>query len=308
VNLGNHKNDEPLVSVCIQTYQHAPYIRQALDSVLMQKTDFPYEILIGEDESTDGTREICMEYAEKHPDIIRLFLNSRENVIYINGQATGRWNFINNIINAKGSYIALLPGDDYWTDPLKLQKQIAYLKKEKDCVACFHCVKQEFLDVKKNRIACKLPSGTKYSLLDMVTVTGIVPCSFLFRKSATPFFPEWFYHVPSGDKALFSIIAQKGNLGYINECMGVHRHHGKGIWTKLSLYEQIKNEITLRETICDNIFDGNKKAHQKARLFIANKCVNIAKKREDYQISIVEAIGYLFLALKLAPKSLKNVF
>src|SRR5690606_24113344 len=115
------------LSVCIQTYNHAPYIAQALDSVLMQETDFDFEILLGEDESTDGTREICQEYARQHPDKIRLFLNSRENVIYINGRPTGRWNFMNNLRHVRGEYVALLDGDDYWTDPRKLQKQVDVL-------------------------------------------------------------------------------------------------------------------------------------------------------------------------------------
>ena len=82
-------------SVLITTYNHEKYIRQALDSVLMQKTDFDFEILIGEDDSKDLTREICKEYAEKYASKVRLFLNDRANVIYLNGKPTGRWNFIN---------------------------------------------------------------------------------------------------------------------------------------------------------------------------------------------------------------------
>ena len=98
----------PKVSVCVQAYNHASYIAQALDSVLMQETDFDFELIIGEDESSDGTREICIRYAEQHPDRIRLFLRSREDVIYINGRATGRYNFVENLRAARGEYIALL--------------------------------------------------------------------------------------------------------------------------------------------------------------------------------------------------------
>ena len=80
----------PVISVCVQTYQHKNYIRQCLDSVLSQKTNFPFEIILGEDDSTDGTREICLEYAAKHPDLIRLFLRSEKDKIYIDGRKTGR--------------------------------------------------------------------------------------------------------------------------------------------------------------------------------------------------------------------------
>lgn len=88
-------SETPLVSVKMITYNHEPYIAQAIEGALMQKTDFPYEILIGEDNSSDGTREICKRYADEYPDKIRLFLNDRKNVIYINGRPTVRWNFVN---------------------------------------------------------------------------------------------------------------------------------------------------------------------------------------------------------------------
>src|SRR5690606_26092118 len=85
-----------------------------------------------------GTREICQEYARQHPDKIRLFLNSRENVIYINGRPTGRWNFMNNLRHVRGEYVALLDGDDYWTDPRKLQKQVDVLDASPELVGCAH--------------------------------------------------------------------------------------------------------------------------------------------------------------------------
>ena len=134
----NKVPEKPLVSVCVQTYQHADFIKQCLDSILMQQTNFDFEILLGEDESTDGTKEICIEYAEKHPDKIRLFLHKRENVIHIGGHPTGRFNMLYNLNEARGKYIALCEGDDYWTDPLKLQKQVDFLEKNNafDICAC----------------------------------------------------------------------------------------------------------------------------------------------------------------------------
>ena len=119
---------KPKISVCITTYNHEKFISQALDSVLMQKTDFDFEVLVGEDDSPDNTRDIVKKYARRYPDKLRLFLNDRKNVIYINGRPTGRWNFINNIRHAKGEYIALLDGDDCWTDPNKLQVQVDFLE------------------------------------------------------------------------------------------------------------------------------------------------------------------------------------
>src|SRR5262245_29671930 len=96
----------PLVSIVTLTYQHAAYIAQCLDSLLAQRTDLPFEILIGEDESTDGTREICERYAREHPDRIRLFLRERKDVVHINGRPTGRFNFIKTLAEVRGKYIA----------------------------------------------------------------------------------------------------------------------------------------------------------------------------------------------------------
>src|SRR5699024_5534697 len=98
----NAVTNKPVVSVCVQTYNHAPYIKECLDGILMQKTDFPIEVLLGEDASTDGTREICLEYAQKYPEKIRLFLHHRENNIKINGNPTGRFNSLYNLYSAQG--------------------------------------------------------------------------------------------------------------------------------------------------------------------------------------------------------------
>ena len=129
---------QPLVSVCVQTYQHVNYIEHCLDSILMQQTDFDFEILLGEDASNDGTREICIEYAEKYPNKIRLFLHQRENNIEILGGQLFDVNFMYNLYSSKGDYIALCEGDDYWNDELKLQKQINFLKENPQYSVSYH--------------------------------------------------------------------------------------------------------------------------------------------------------------------------
>lgn len=127
-----NNSGQPLVSVCVQTYNHEPYIEECLVGILSQQTTFEYEILLGEDNSSDKTREICMDIADRYPDKIRLFLHDRSNVIYMGETATGRYNFLYNLKSAKGKYLAICEGDDYWTDNLKLQKQVDYLEKNPD--------------------------------------------------------------------------------------------------------------------------------------------------------------------------------
>ena len=114
----------PMVSVCIQAYEHALYIDECIQSVLSQKIDFEIEILIGEDLSSDKTREICISYAKRYPNLIRLFLHDRSNNIKINNISTGRFNLLYNLASANGKYIALCDGDDYWKDEYKLKSQL----------------------------------------------------------------------------------------------------------------------------------------------------------------------------------------
>ncbi|MDI1322296.1 MAG: glycosyltransferase family 2 protein [Algoriphagus sp.] len=127
----------PMVSVCVQTYQHEAYIRECLDSILSQKTTFPFEIILGEDDSEDGTREICKEYADKHPDVIRLFLRDKKDKIFINGTKTGRFNFLENLKSCRGKYISFCDGDDYWVDSEKIQKQVEFLESNPEIFLCY---------------------------------------------------------------------------------------------------------------------------------------------------------------------------
>src|SRR5690606_30314404 len=127
----------PMVSVRVATYQHAPYIANCLDSLLMQKTTFPFEIIVGEDESTDGTREICIEYAKKFPDRIRLFLRDRTLSQYIvDGKVVARFNSRWNNMSCRGRYVAICEGDDSWMNPNKLQMQVDFLESNPDYSMC----------------------------------------------------------------------------------------------------------------------------------------------------------------------------
>ena len=128
------KSSQPeiLVSVLMITFNHEQFIAQAIDSVLMQQTDFEYEIIIGEDCSTDRTREIVIEYAERNPEKIRPLLHDH------NLGLMGRYNFVAAYKMCHGKYIALLEGDDYWTDPHKLQKQVVFLENHPECSLCAH--------------------------------------------------------------------------------------------------------------------------------------------------------------------------
>jgi glycosyltransferase involved in cell wall biosynthesis len=124
------------VSVRIITYNQAEYIRDTIEGALNQVTDFAYEIVIGEDDSTDATREICIEYAEKHPDKIRLFLRNEKDKVYVDGRKTGRFNARETSKACRGRFVALVEGDDYWIDRRKLQMQRDHLVDDENCKMC----------------------------------------------------------------------------------------------------------------------------------------------------------------------------
>lgn len=137
---------EPLVSIAMTTYQHASFIKESIDSVLMQEVDFPYEICIGEDGSTDGTREICLEYARKHPDKIRLFLRDRSSPARSAFTVPYMFNNAATFDACRGKYIALLEGDDYWLNPHKLQRQANQLEADSSLAGSCHyaaCLQEE---------------------------------------------------------------------------------------------------------------------------------------------------------------------
>ena len=242
----------PLVSISVVTYQHKNYIKQCLDGILMQQTTFSFEIILGEDESKDGTREICIDYANKYPDKIKLFLRNRNNVIYINGNATGRYNFIENLKSTKGKYIALCEGDDYWTDPLKLQKQVDFLEANPDFVICFHKVKvltkteglvDDFITEDRFNKIKEFPI-TQKSLFDYSNF--IHTPSVMFRNIIKDY-PLEFELSPIGDYLLYFVLTNNGYIHRIENVMAVYRY-GNGIYSKL--IDKEKNKIGLKFQIC----------------------------------------------------------
>lgn len=218
-------NNTILVSVCIQTFNQKNYIKQCLDGVLMQQTNFSIEIILGEDDSSDGTREICIDYAEQHPEQIRLFLRDRKDVIFIGGNATGRFNFIENLKESKGKYIALCEGDDYWTDPLKLQKQVDFLEENSEYSMCFHDA-WVIKDEKKINLYVNQEKSI-FTTEDLFKRHFIPTASIVFRNMIQQ--PQWFYKIASGDRLLLFLLSLQGKIKCLTEVMSVYRLHSGGV-------------------------------------------------------------------------------
>ncbi|MFZ4619441.1 MAG: glycosyltransferase [Bacteroidota bacterium] len=230
------KQSTPLVSICCLAYNHEKFLRTAVDSFLMQKTTFPFEIIIHDDASTDGTAEIIREYHEKHPGIIVPILQTENQ--YSKGvrpSPTFVWP------KARGRYIALCEGDDYWTDPLKLQKQIDLLETETRFSACFHETKQLDDSGAEGRTFGK---GTPEILGTEETFVPLSPLhtsSIVFRNILGTL-PEWFSTVVSADMALFSILSAHGPLKKISGTMSVYRKHPQGITNRQTNKERYHHQ------------------------------------------------------------------
>jgi len=209
------------LSVLMITYNHENFIAQALDSILMQIVDFDYEIVIGEDCSVDQTRDIVIKYQKRHPDKIRLLLHET-NI----GAAK---NFTQAFWTCSGEYIAILEGDDYWTSPHKLQKQIDFLDANPNFVICYHNANYLWEDGSKPNSKLCPPMQKKVStVVDLIYCNFIPTLTVMFRNRLFPEFPSWYHQMAYGDWTLHLLNAQYGKIGYINESMAVYRAHSGG--------------------------------------------------------------------------------
>jgi glycosyltransferase involved in cell wall biosynthesis len=232
---------EPMVSVHIITYNHVDYIREAIESVLMQEVDFPMEIVIGDDESTDGTREICMEYAEQHPDKIRLMLHRRENNIKLDGRPTHLFQYWYNTLSLRGKYIAGVSGDDYWTDPEKLQKQVDFLEKNPEFALSFHDahkIDQAGSVIEKSI----LPNRNKRNLSKLDLLKGEhVPALVVMYRNVYSEIPEEVVTCLGEDRFSRTLAGLYGTGSYHQDIRpSIYRDHSGGIFRGLNSVEQKK--------------------------------------------------------------------
>ena len=241
---------KPLVSVCLITYNHASHIAQAIDSVLSQKTHFEFEILIGDDESSDGTSEIVLDYHNRNPKKIRLFPHRREDVIYINGRATGRWNFFDTLSHAKGKYVAFLEGDDYWIDPLKLQKQVDVMEAHSEYAVCGHWVINinESGKLLEEQTLTGVYCPEIFTMRHALDSTPLHPNSWLFRRFDLFRHPNYslLLKLPAADDPLMLVLLGQGSGYCIKESMSAYRIHSGGTWSTKSKFRRAFEVLQLQ--------------------------------------------------------------
>jgi glycosyltransferase involved in cell wall biosynthesis len=231
------KNNFTVVSICCITYNHELYIHQCLEGFMMQKTNFTFEVLIHDDASEDGTANIIREYEAKYPDIIKPIYQT-ENQYSKGASISATYQFP----RAKGKYIAMCEGDDYWTDSYKLQKQVDFLEANPDFNICVHqtdllengLIKKHDWRFDKNR--------TIFTVKDYIYSLFFHTSSAVFRKFEFPSFLN-NPNILQGDIALFLSVILDKKVYFITQTMSVYRIHEQGI-TKSPRHKSRLNAYT----------------------------------------------------------------
>ena len=238
-----------LVSIWMITYNHENYIREAIDSVLMQETDFEYEIVIGEDCSTDNTRAILLEYKEQFPDKFKLLLHE-ENLGIVD-------NMLTTFKACSGKYVAMLEGDDAWTDPTKLQKQVDFLETHPEYVVTYHNIELVTPEGKHLR------DGGYYRDYDSDTMKvgrAEMQTSCCVYRNFDLEFPECFKDAYLFDPFLAHLAGFHGKAKFLDNIKASkYRIHNDGLWSGIEAVKRLKISIMTKRRLQMNLDDATLK-------------------------------------------------
>lgn len=283
----------PCVSVCCLTYNHEKTVAQALESMLSQKTDFPFEIIVHDDASTDGTQDIIRDYAQRYPEIIRPVLQSENKMKSVNIEKE----YICPLI--RGKFVAVCEGDDFWSDPSKLSLQVGYMEKNLDCAMTFHAVNQ------------LNPDGSSMPYRPLKEDTD-VPCGLIIKRGGmfcpsaslvirAEIFTEWpefrsmadVYDYPRQILSSF-----RGRVHYFDRIMACYRFGSSGSWTD-SVKEKTDFNHVRNETAWLNEFnrysDGkyeNEINYHFAHLWFTEYRKNLDKSSADMARKYIKTLSF----------------
>ncbi|PHR74602.1 MAG: hypothetical protein COA67_00575 [Lutibacter sp.] len=247
--------DYPLVSVRLMVYNNEPFIREAIESILMQNTEFKVEIVVGDDFSTDNTLKIIRSYESTKKIKIKILDRPVGGEYWCkrkNKNASVRTNFMDIVENCSGKYIAFLDGDDYWADPLKLQKQVSFLEQNTDFGICFHNVAiydQENNKLIDDNITREVKETT--DIIELANGNYIHTPSVMLRNDFV--IPDWFEKSPIGDWTLYMIVLKEKKIKKLKEVMSVYRTHDTSIWSRLSQEAKINRTLTSVKLVLENL-------------------------------------------------------
>jgi glycosyltransferase involved in cell wall biosynthesis len=231
------------LSVLLMTYNHAPFVEQAVRSVLDQRTSFPFEVVIAEDGSTDDTAAIVSRFESEQPDRVRVLSRGRNLGLTAN--------FLDAYTQCRGAYVATLDGDDYWTAPDKLQRQVDFLDQNSQFSFCFHNVRviSDQSGEDGQEIGATADGQTIFELEDLVKGNFVPFGSVVARNRLIPEFADWVRDIPGIDWVFGMLTARRGPFARIDGCLGVYRKHAGGAWSSLPRARQINTVLRIYEGI-----------------------------------------------------------
>jgi glycosyltransferase involved in cell wall biosynthesis len=232
----------PKASVFVLTHDHVDWIGQALDSALSQEAPFPFEILVADDFSTDGTRERVLGHARRHPDLIRTYLPDR------NLGVEGIW--LEAARRCRGEYVAILEGDDYWTSPQKLAKQVALLDARPGWSSCFHRATLFHEDAARPpRPATPAFDRNVFEIDDLIRSCFIPFLTVMFRREVLASIPAWAFSYAWFDWLFHVFCARRGPIGFLDEDMAAYRVHDRGNWSSRDRTAQLEEDLRVYERL-----------------------------------------------------------
>lgn len=290
--------DNPSVSVVMITYSHEKYIKQAIEGVLMQECDFDIELIVANDSSPDNTDKIVKYIIKKssNGNWVKYFKHD-----FNKGMMS---NFVWALNQARGKYIALCEGDDYWTDTLKLQKQFDFMENNNNCSLCFNSV--NILTTSTNILIPEILALNKFYSIDEVLMTKVShTCSFFFRNEllGNDFIID--KNIFGGDVFLILYMAEKGLIFGLSDDMAVYRKHESGIST-IALKNGVKHYINFINQFIYFKYRFRTLDPDKISLKIADNCFTVV----DYYIKSknIKFVYYILLAFYYRPKMIYNGF
>lgn len=247
----------PMVSVRLMTYNHEKYIQEAVESVLNQKCSFQVELVVGDDFSTDSTRSVLAGLSSRNNVELKVLERPEGGEYYSDRQKRGRlYNFQNIVENCTGKYVALLDGDDYWTDSTKLEAQAQYLEDNPDCNVVFHPVHK--VDNDGNTLeATNTDTPRDFGISELLMGNLIHSVSVMVRIPDNFTFPEWFTSMPMGDwPFLLMTLGSKGRAHMLTKPMAAYRIHDSGVWSGERNRSGIEKRLHQNLAAVGLIFDG----------------------------------------------------
>jgi glycosyltransferase involved in cell wall biosynthesis len=259
------------LSVAMITYNHERFIAQAVNSVLRQRVNFPYEIVIGDDCSTDGTSAIVADFHRLYPNRF---------VPFLRGKNLGAVpNFVATLTACRGQYVALLEGDDYWTCEDKLQRQVDFLDANPDYViSCHRAQVQDEVGtwLKLAQFPIR-PAGT-YALEDLLTPDNfIMTCSTVYRRDAVARIPSWFGNLKLGDWPLMALAAQAGKIHLTEHAWAVYRVHTGGLWSTRGVTRRLRETIQMFTALAAELDDRHTEKIRETIIHFALEWAQIAR-------------------------------